>query len=91
LQNTGSKSEFRPRRILRYATVCLGQFTHSAAELTGVLACAMQGHVNSLSVAKLNRQYLRFARLAAKDVAAGKFEMLVRLGVTWNRVKCWAI
>ena len=67
---------------LRYASVCLGQFAHSAAELTGVLACAKQEHVNSLSVAKLNRQYLRFARLAAKDVAAGKFEMLIRLGIT---------
>lgn len=67
---------------LCYAAVCLSQFTHSAAELTGFLACARQTHVNSLPVAKLNRQYLRFARLAAKDVAAGKFEMLIRLGIT---------
>jgi hypothetical protein len=37
-----------------------------------------QEHLNSLSVAKLNRQYLRFARLAAKDVAAGRFEMPIR-------------
>ena len=67
---------------LRYATVCLGQFTHSSAELSAFLACAKQEHLNSLSVAKLNRQYLRFARLAAKDVAAGKVEMLIRLGTT---------
>jgi len=67
---------------LRYTTVCLGQFSHSAAELIRILACAKQEHLNALPVAKLNRQYLRFARLAAKDVAAGKFEMLIRLGIT---------
>lgn len=72
---------------LCYATVCLGQFTHCAAELTGVLACARQEHLNSLSVAKLNRQYLRFARLAAKDVAAGKFDMLIRLGITLEQAE----
>jgi hypothetical protein len=67
---------------LRYASACLGQFPHSVAELTRVLTCAKQEHLNSLPVAKLNRQYLRFARLGAKDVAAGKFEMLIRLGIT---------
>ena len=72
---------------LCYATVCLGQFTHCATELTGVLACAKQEHLNSLSVAKLNRQYLRFARLAAKDVAAGKFDMLIRLGITLEQAE----
>lgn len=72
---------------LRHASVCLGQFTHSAAELTGFLACAKHEHRNSLPVARLNRQYLRFARLAAKDVAADKFEMLTRLGITLEQVE----
>ena len=72
---------------LRYVTVCLGQFTHGVAELTAVLAFARQAHFNSLSVAKLNRQYLRFARLAAKDVAAGKFDMLIRLGITLEQAE----
>ncbi len=72
---------------LRYVSVCFGQFTHSAAEISGVLAYARQGQFNSLSEAKLNRQYLRFARLAAKDVAAGKFEMLIRLGITLEQAE----
>ena len=72
---------------LRYVNVCLGQFTHSVAELTRVLASARQVHFNSLFVAKLNRQYLRFARLASKDVAAGKFEMLIRLGITLEQAE----
>jgi hypothetical protein len=72
---------------LRYVSVCLGQFTHSPAELTGVLTFAKQLHLNALSVARLNRQYLRFARLASKDVAAGKFEMLIRLGITLEQAE----
>ena len=67
---------------LHYVTICLGQFIHSVAEITEFLTYAKRKHVNPLCVAKLNRQYLRFARLAAKDVAAGKFEMLLGLGVT---------
>lgn len=72
---------------LSYASVCLGQFTHSNADLAEVLARSKQKHHNSLSVAKLNRQYLRFARLAAKDVAAGKLEMIIRLGVTLDQAE----
>ncbi len=62
----------------------------NVAELAAFLACVRQGHLNSLSVAKLNRQYLRFARLAAKDVAAGKFDMLIRLGITLEQVEVLA-
>lgn len=72
---------------LTYTSVCLGQLTHSAAELAHVLACSKQEHHNSLPVAKLNRQYLNFARLAAKDVAAGKPEMLIRLGINLAQAK----
>ena len=72
---------------LRYTSVCLGQFPHRAAALAQVLARAKQEHHNCLPVAKLNRQYLRFARLAAKDVAAGKLEMLVRLGLTLEQTE----
>lgn len=75
---------------LKYASVCLGQFTHSNVKLTAVLARSKQPHYNSLCVAKLNRQYLRFARLAAKDAAAGKLEMLVRLGVNLEQAEVMA-
>jgi hypothetical protein len=75
---------------LSYATVCLGQFTYRAAELAEFLARPEQKHRNALPVARLNRQYLRFARLAAKDVAAGKLEMLIRLCITLEEAEALA-
>jgi hypothetical protein len=75
---------------LTYIPVCLGQFEHGSVELSDVLARPKQSHHNSLSVAKLNRQYLRFARLAAKDVAAGKPEMLIKLGITLDQAEVLA-
>src|SRR3970040_324079 len=47
---------------LSYASVGLGQFTHSPAELAEVAARPKLQHHNCLPVAKLNRQYLRYAR-----------------------------
>lgn len=72
---------------LAYASVCLGQLPHSAAELATAAAREKLVHHNPLPVARLNRQYLRFARLAAKDVAAGKYEMLVKLGITLEQAE----
>ena len=72
---------------LSYASVCLGYFPYSASDLAEFLACPKHKHQNPLSVARLNRQYLRFARLAAKDIAAGKIEMLVRLGITLEQAE----
>lgn len=66
---------------LSHTPVCLGRLTPSAAELAQVLSCSMQKLHDPLSVAKLNCMYLHFARLAAKDVAAGKPEMLIKLGI----------
>jgi len=63
---------------LEYVSVCLGQLAHSAADLARVLASSND---NPLPVARLNRRYLRFARLAAKEVAAGRPEMLIILGI----------
>ena len=65
-----------------HASVCLGQFAHSSGKLAEFLARSKLPHHNSLPVARLNRQYLRFTRLAAKDVAAGRPVMIVRLGIT---------
>ena len=56
---------------LCHVPVCIGQFSHSPGELEAVLA----------RQTVLNRQYLRYARLAAKDAAAGKLDRLVRLGI----------
>jgi len=75
------------KAYLSYAPVCLGQLTHSAVALAQVLARSMQRDHDPLRVAKLNRQYLCFARLAAKDVAAGKLEMLIRLGLSLEQAE----
>ncbi len=75
------------KAYLSYAPVCLGHLPHSAAALAQVLARSMQRDYDPLRVAKLNRHYLRFARLAAKDVAAGKLEMLIRLGLSVEQVE----
>jgi len=68
-----------------YASVCIGRLLPDAFERAQALSNSTRKHYNCLSVAKLNRQYLRYARLASKDVAAGRFEMLVRLGLTLDQ------
>jgi hypothetical protein len=68
----------RQEQYLAHVSVCLGELVPSAGELAALLA---SGRANPLPVARLNRRYLRFARLAAKEVAAGRPELLVRLGI----------
>ncbi len=68
----------RQEQYLAHIIVCLGELVPSAAELAALLAA---GRANPLPVARLNRQYLRFARLAAKEVATGRPDLLVRLGL----------
>ena len=72
---------------LGYASMCVGQLTHTASELAELLNDLRQKHFHALHVAKLNRRYLRFARMAAKDAAAGKLDMLVRLGITLEQAE----
>jgi hypothetical protein len=55
---------------------------HSAAELTQLLERLKDATWNLYSVGELNRSYLTFARLAARDTGAGGIDMLVRLGIT---------
>ncbi len=70
---------------LTYASVCIGRFLPDALALARALSSSSGTHRNSLAVAKLNRQYLRYARLAAKDVAGGRFEMLIRLALSLDQ------
>jgi hypothetical protein len=65
-----------------FASVCVGQLAHGATELTQLLSRLQQQGWNLLSVGELNRRYLAFARLAAKDATADSLDMLVRLGIT---------
>lgn len=72
---------------LGYVPVCVGQLPHSATELNDVLAGFKQEQRDHLRTAKLNRRYLTFARLAAKDAVAGKPEMLIKLGITLEQAE----
>jgi hypothetical protein len=75
---------------LRYTSVCLGEFHHSAAEIAAFLAHTKHGNYDPLRNAKLNRRYLNFARLASKDIGAGHVEMLIKLGITLEQAEMFA-
>jgi hypothetical protein len=72
---------------LSYVPVCLGQLTYGAAELNQVVTRFKTEQRDLLRIAKLNRRYLNFARLAAKDAVAGKPEILIKLGITLEQAE----
>ena len=67
--------------------VCVGDLPHSARELAQMLAASKKAHAQALQVLVLNRRYLNFARLAGKDAAAGKLEMLIKLGISLEQAQ----
>jgi len=75
------KLDGRQEEYLGYTPVCLGDLACSAAELAQTLEASKKTRADRLRILELNRRYLQFARLAAKDVAAGKLEMLIKLGI----------
>jgi hypothetical protein len=70
---------------LDYTSVCLGDLTHSATEMARLLDGLKREDLNSLLIARLNRRYLSFARLAATEAAAGRTDMLLRLGISLDQ------
>ena len=66
---------------LGYVPICLGDLAPNAAELARVLAHPEHKHDNSPAVTRLNSEYLRLARVAARDALAGEVEMLIMLGI----------
>ena len=70
-----------------HLAACLGLFTPSAAELVEILMRTTRNEPDAVRVARLNRMYLHFARLAAKDVAAGRLEMLIKLGIRLDQAE----
>lgn len=72
---------------LDYASVCLGQLTPSATEMSRLLVSLRQENLKALLVARLNRRYLKFARLAAKEAIAGQLDMLIRLDITLEQAE----
>lgn len=72
---------------LSLKSVCVGKLTHNASELARMLATSKKVHAQALRVLALNRRYLSFARLAGKDAAAGKLDMLIRLGIDLDQAQ----
>jgi len=70
-----------------FASVCVGQFAHSAAEFRQLLTRLKQEAWNRRTVGELNRRYLHFARLAARDGSAEGLDMLLRLGLTLRQAE----
>jgi hypothetical protein len=70
---------------LGHAPVCVGDLACGATELAQVLAASKKARTDRLRILKLNRQYLQFARLAAKDAAAGKLDRLIKLGLNMDQ------
>jgi len=72
---------------LAYVSTCVGVLIHSAGEFAERLKSLRQNQHHPLQIAKLNRRYLHFARLGAKDADVGKLDMLVRLGITLSQAQ----
>jgi hypothetical protein len=72
---------------LGHAAVCIGELLYDAAGLAEALQAARQGREQALRVPALNRRYLNFARLAARDAAAGNAQMLLSLGITLEQAQ----
>jgi hypothetical protein len=70
--------DVKQEAYLAHIAVCLGELAPSADELMRLLAAPDGGTVRAV---RLNRRYLCFARLAAKEIAADRPEDLVKLGV----------
>lgn len=67
---------------LRHASVCFAQLPYSPKTLTRFIERLRRTHPHGPKIADLNRQYLRFARLAAKDALSNRPDVLIRLGVS---------
>ena len=72
---------------LIHTRVCIGQLTHSATDLARLLDWLKQKRPSALAVGELNRRYLNYARLAAKDAVAGNPDTLVQLGITLRQAQ----
>jgi hypothetical protein len=77
----------RQQNYLSFAEVCLALLPYSAEQLASALAASKNTRDNKLRVLELNRRYLSFARLASKDITAGKHEMLIKLGINMSQAK----
>lgn len=77
------------RDYLQSSSSCLARLTPTAEEMQKFLQSSSQSvsHENPLDVVSLNREYLNFVRLMAKDIIAGHTEKLVMMGLDWGQVE----
>ena len=69
---------------LAHARICIGRFAHSTAELT-LLLDHLKESASAFHIGELNRRYLAFVRLAAKEATAGRPDLLIPLGITLSQ------
>ncbi len=77
------------RAYLAYATSCLARMLPSASELKRIIVHPESSPIqeNPLAIMSVNREYLNYARLVAKDIISGQTEKLVILGMDWEQVE----
>lgn len=75
------------REYVQNLPFCLAKLKPTAEVLRSfVSATAETRHPkNSLDVISINRDYLNFARLVAKDILAGSTEEMVMVNLTWDQ------
>lgn len=69
---------------LGHAAICVGRLVQSAQSLKAILSALRSKPHGGIPVVELNRRYLQFARLAAKEAAAKHSEALLALGIAWD-------
>ena len=72
---------------VEHASVCFAQLSVSAATLKRRLKRFQRLDRSGPQVVELNRAYLHFARLAAKDALSDRPDMLVRLAMTLDQAR----
>jgi hypothetical protein len=69
---------------LDHAAICVGRLVFTAQSLKVILSELRTKHRGGVPLVELNRRYLQFARLAAKEAAAKRSEPLLALGIAWD-------
>jgi hypothetical protein len=85
----GDVSEALSKYIL-LTSICIGELIPGTGELLAFLGASHPAKENPIDVIRLNQDYLSFARLLGKDVAAGRIEELMVLRVDYRQAELLA-
>ncbi len=86
-QHQMGELEEAQRTYLTYATSCLARLVPTSAEMKSILVADRMNHENPIAIVSINREYLNYARLVAKEIVSGQTEKLVILGMDWEQVE----